>query len=208
MQMERLYAQSWCVCIISTWRPVLRLVRIADVSGAASLMRIMRRICGCGWCIAHVLVVACSACAGAPWVDVMKRRIAVCTYAWVRCRFDYRIQGAGCRWIARRVSDAASVHRILREHDCALPAQYTKQSNVLGASLEALYLGSQLGWYNPPLCCIQRWGRDEVRVRAVLYSEMGTRWIIKLGLGLCCIQRWGRDEVRVKVVLYSEKGTR
>ena len=38
----------------------------------------------------------------------------------------YRIQGAGCRWSARRVSDAASVREIVRKHDCALPAQYTK----------------------------------------------------------------------------------
>ena len=37
--------------------------------------------------IAHELVVACSACAGALWVDVIKRRIAVCTYAWVRCHY-------------------------------------------------------------------------------------------------------------------------
>ena len=51
---------------------------------------------GCGLCgayavsvgvITHELVVACSACAGALWVDVIKRHIAVCTYAWVRCRY-------------------------------------------------------------------------------------------------------------------------
>ena len=33
----------------------------------------------------------------------------------------YRIQGAGCRWSARRVSDAASIRGIVRQHDCALP---------------------------------------------------------------------------------------
>ena len=33
----------------------------------------------------------------------------------------YRIQCAGCRWSARRVSDAASARGIVRKHDCALP---------------------------------------------------------------------------------------
>ena len=37
--------------------------------------------------ITHVLVVACSACAEVIWVDVIKRCTAVCTYAWVRCRY-------------------------------------------------------------------------------------------------------------------------
>ena len=43
----------------------------------------------------------------------------------------YRIQGAD----ARRVSNAEGVPRIVRKHDCALPAQYTKHSNARGVSL-------------------------------------------------------------------------
>ena len=45
--------------------------------------------------IAHVLVVVCSACAGVIWVDVIKRCIAACTYAWVRRR--YGEYNPGCR---------------------------------------------------------------------------------------------------------------
>ena len=45
----------------------------------------------------------------------------------------YRIQGAGYRWSARRVSNAASVLRIVRKHDCALPVLYPKHSNAQGA---------------------------------------------------------------------------
>ena len=59
------------------------------------------RICpvrplGCGLCgayvvavgvIAYEFVVAFSACAGALRVGVIKRHIAVCTYAWVRFRY-------------------------------------------------------------------------------------------------------------------------
>ena len=52
-----------------------------------------------------------------------------------------RVQGAGCRvqsaeyrWGSRRVmiSDVVGVHRIIgkHDHDCALPAQYTKHSNA------------------------------------------------------------------------------
>ena len=47
---------------------------------------------------------------------------------------EFRVQGAGCRWGARRVSDAAGIHRIVRKHDCTLPAQYTKHSNAQGVS--------------------------------------------------------------------------
>ena len=36
---------------------------------------------------------------------------------------------------ARRVSNAESIYRIVRKHDCALPAQYTKHSNARGHSL-------------------------------------------------------------------------
>ena len=32
----------------------------------------------------------------------------------------YRIQGAWCRWSARRVGDAASVCGIVRKNDCAI----------------------------------------------------------------------------------------
>ena len=31
---------------------------------------------------------------------------------------------------ARRVSNADGIRRIVRKHDCALPAQYTKHSNA------------------------------------------------------------------------------
>ena len=44
----------------------------------------------------------------------------------------YRM-GAGCRWSARRVSDAASVRGIVRKHDCALPTLHPKHSNARGA---------------------------------------------------------------------------
>ena len=36
---------------------------------------------------------------------------------------------------ARRVSDAEGIRRMVRKHDCALPAQYTKHSNARGHSL-------------------------------------------------------------------------
>ena len=45
----------------------------------------------------------------------------------------YRIQGAGCRWSARRVSDAASVPGVVRKHDCGLPTLHPKHSNAQGA---------------------------------------------------------------------------
>ena len=45
----------------------------------------------------------------------------------------YRIQGAGCRWSARRASDAASIREIVRKHDCALLTLYPKHSNARGA---------------------------------------------------------------------------
>ena len=48
---------------------------------------------------------------------------------------EFRAQGAGCRWGARRVSNAVGIHIIVGKHDCALPAQYTKHSNVGGGSL-------------------------------------------------------------------------
>ena len=35
---------------------------------------------------------------------------------------ESRVQ-VGCRWGARRVRDAAGIARIVRKHDCALPAQ-------------------------------------------------------------------------------------
>ena len=45
----------------------------------------------------------------------------------------YRIQGAGRRVQdagARRVSNAEGMRRMVRKHDCTLPAQYTKNSNA------------------------------------------------------------------------------
>ena len=44
----------------------------------------------------------------------------------------YKIQGAGRRWSARQVSDAASARGIVRKHDCALPVLYPKHSNARG----------------------------------------------------------------------------
>ena len=65
---------------------------------------------------------------------------------------ESRVQGAGCRWSARRVSDAASVREIVRKHDCALPTLYPKHSNAWGAIIRAsvrasarLLLGLGLG---------------------------------------------------------------
>ena len=100
---------------------------------------IMRRIFGCGWCY------GAGACCGvqcmctgpiAIQVDVITRRKGVCTYAQVRCRYwaynsGCRVQDAG----ARRVSNAEGIRRMIRKHDCALPAQYTKHSNAPGHSL-------------------------------------------------------------------------
>ena len=48
----------------------------------------------------------------------------------------YRIQGA-CRVHdagARQVSNAEGIRRMVRKHDCTLPAQYTKHSNARGHS--------------------------------------------------------------------------
>ena len=45
------------------------------------------------------------------------------------------MRGAG----AKRVSNAEGIPRIVRKHDCALPAQYTKHSNARGVSLEVGY---------------------------------------------------------------------
>ena len=47
---------------------------------------------------------------------------------------------------ARRVSNAEGMRRMVRKHDCALPAQYTKHSNARGHSLE---LGLGLWPRNP-----------------------------------------------------------
>ena len=44
-----------------------------------------------------------------------------------------RIQHAGCRWSARRVSGAASVRGIVRKNNCALPTLHPKHSNARGA---------------------------------------------------------------------------
>ena len=67
----------------------------------------------------------------------------------------YRIQGAGCRWSARRVSDAASVCGIVRKHDCALPMLYPKHSNAQGAIIIVivlLELLTPLGKIRPKSC--------------------------------------------------------
>ena len=60
---------------------------------------------------------------------------------------EFRVQDAG----ARRVSNAEGMCRIVRKHDCALPAQCTKHSNAGGHSLGfELGLASGLGsWLGP-----------------------------------------------------------
>ena len=50
----------------------------------------------------------------------------------------YMIQGAGCSWSARRVSDAASVRVILRKHGCTLPTLYPKHSHARGAIIKGM----------------------------------------------------------------------
>ena len=53
---------------------------------------------------------------------------------------------------ARRVSIAEGIRRIVRKHDCALPAQYTKHSNAWGHSLGCRYLNMvRLGLERHPL---------------------------------------------------------
>ena len=39
---------------------------------------------------------------------------------------------------ARRVSNAEGMRGIVRKHDCALPAQYTKHSNARGALIRVI----------------------------------------------------------------------
>ena len=44
----------------------------------------------------RVLVAVWTACAGVICVDVVKRLVAVCTYAWASCRYiESREQGGG-----------------------------------------------------------------------------------------------------------------
>ena len=55
MQMERACAIVYvhvyiiCTCVFMAWS-ACAWRHIADVSGAAAGMQIMRRVCGCGWC--------------------------------------------------------------------------------------------------------------------------------------------------------------
>ena len=44
---------------------------------------------------------------------------------------EFRVQDAG----ARRVSNAEGIRGIIRKHDYALPAQYTKHSNAWGGHI-------------------------------------------------------------------------
>ena len=46
---------------------------------------------------------------------------------------------------ARRVGNAEGMRGIVRKHDCALPAQYTKHSNARGLIEIGLRLGSGVG---------------------------------------------------------------
>ena len=45
---------------------------------------------------------------------------------------EFRAQDAGLG--ARRVSNAEGIRKIVRKHDCALPAQYTTHSGARGHS--------------------------------------------------------------------------
>ena len=42
----------------------------------------------------------------------------------------YGVNSSGCRWGARQSSNALDIRRMVRKHDCALAAQYTKHSNA------------------------------------------------------------------------------
>ena len=85
-------------------------MRSADVPGANFGCELCGAYAAAVGAIGQVLVAVCSVCAGVICVDVIKRRIAVCTYAWVSCRYGVynsggkgqvcagcRGQGAGCR---------------------------------------------------------------------------------------------------------------
>ena len=71
-----------CIMYIYTW-----LVRSADVPGANFGCELCGAYAAAVGAIGQVLVAVCSVCAGVICVDVIKRCIAVCTYAWVRCRY-------------------------------------------------------------------------------------------------------------------------
>ena len=85
MQMERAFTivQS-CMraCVLyargRAWR------RIADVSGAAAGMQIMRRI----YMRLRLVSSRMSLLWRAIQVDLIARRKGVCAYAWVRCRYE------------------------------------------------------------------------------------------------------------------------
>ena len=95
------------VCIQSTfaWHPALELVCSADVCGVASGMRIMRRICGCGWCHS-----ACACCGvlciylqgSYIWVDhdaikwCVRRRMPICMGKVLLWGIESRVQ-VGCK---------------------------------------------------------------------------------------------------------------
>ena len=67
---------------IYTW-----LVRSADAPGANFGCELCSAYAVAVGAIGQVLVAVCRACAGVICVDVIKRYIAVCTYAWVSCRY-------------------------------------------------------------------------------------------------------------------------
>ena len=67
---------------IYTW-----LVRSADMPGANFGCELCGAYAAAVGAIGQVLVAVCSVCAGVICVDVIKRRIVVCTYAWVSYRY-------------------------------------------------------------------------------------------------------------------------
>ena len=62
-------------------------MRSADVPGANFGCELCGAYAVAVGAIGQVLVAVCSVCAGVIFVDVIKRCIAVCTYAWVSCRY-------------------------------------------------------------------------------------------------------------------------
>ena len=63
---------------IYTW-----LVRSSDVPGADFGCALYSAYAVAVGAVGQILVAVCSVCAGVICVDVIKRRIAVCTYAWI-----------------------------------------------------------------------------------------------------------------------------
>ena len=66
---------------------------------------------------------------------------------------------------ARRVSNAEGMRGIVRKHDCALPAQYTKHSNARGHSLGVFWVKA----------VARLWQGSQVRVRVRCHARLGLK---------------------------------